>query len=535
MVSEGFVRRVHGERSSPFTREREEIESATSRVARVAATRTLRAADVKSTASTPSRVASKLTFSSVISAHSCSAGIAAIENSLDAAVNMKTRSRVASKLAFASVALLAVLAPRTFAQSVRSNLAATTSHEAPHAGERGAPGLALLAKKIIAVPPTGDQYIDDGVLLVKDGQIEAVGPARTTPIPAGYEVRDVGEHWLMPGLVDLHSHVGGSFDINDMVYLANPGLRVHCSVIPANDNLKRALAGGVTCVLFIPGSGVNCSGQGVLIKTGLERYEDAVVRDPGSLKVAQAGNPEGWTVGVGRSFMNWDTRNVLRRGKAYAESWKAYEEGRGEKPERNLEFDVFRDLLAKKTQISTHTQMYQVVLMTITMLRMELGFDVYIDHGEMAGYKTAELAVEQGVNAIIGPREIEVPTRLFIQWTGSNPEAILGIAAQYQKAGMKNIGFNTDAPVVPEEELAVQATTAARYGFDGSHCETIRGLTIVPAMTAGIDKRVGSLERGKDADVLVIRGDVADPRSAIDAVYIEGTKVYDTARDKRRW
>jgi imidazolonepropionase-like amidohydrolase len=100
---------------------------------------------------------------------------------------------------------------------------------------------------------------------------------------------------------------------------------------------------------------------------------------------------------------------------------------------------------------------------------------------------------------------------------------------------MKNVGFNTDAPVVPEEELAVQATMATHYGFDGSHCETIRGLTIVPAMTAGIANRVGSLEHGKDADVLVIRGDVADPRSAIDAVYIEGTKVYDTAKDKRRW
>jgi hypothetical protein len=320
-----------------------------------------------------------------------------------------------------------------------------------------------------------------------------------------------------------------------MVYLANPGLRVHCSVIPANENLKRALAGGVTCVLFIPGSGVNCSGQGVLLKTGLDHYEDALVRDPGSLKIAQAGNPEGWTVGVGRSFMNWDTRNMLRRGKAYAERWKAFEEGRGEKPERDLEFDVFRDLLAKRTQISTHTQMYQVVMTTITMLRMEFGFDVYIDHGTLGGYHAAKLAVEAGVNAIIGPREIEIPTRFVIQWTNSDPEAILGVAAQYQKAGMKNIGFNTDAPVVPEEELAVQATMATHYGFDGSHLETIRGLTIVPAMTAGIAKRVGSLEPGKDADVLVIRGDVADPRSSIDAVYIEGRKVYDTAMEPRRW
>lgn len=438
-------------------------------------------------------------------------------------------------LGAAGLGLLSVQVAGAQAQVLNGSTPASNPQAAPNSGSRGGSGLALIAKKILTLPPTGEQFVDDGVLIVKDGTIEAVGPVRSTPIPAGYEVRDLGDQWLMPGLIDLHSHVGGSFDINDMVYLANPGLRVHCSVIPANDMLKRAVAGGVTCVLYIPGSGVNCGGQGILIKTGLDQYEEAVVRDPGSLKIAQAGNPEGWTVGVGRSFMNWDTRNVMRRGKAYAERWKAFEEGRGEKPERDLEFDVFRELLAKRTQISTHTQMFQVVLTTITMLRMEFGFDVYIDHGEMAGYKAAGLAAEQGVNAIIGPREIEIPTRGFIQWTGSNPEAILGIAAQYQKGGVKNIGFNTDAPVVPAEELAVQATTAARYGFDGSHCETVRGLTIVPAMTAGIAHRVGSLEVGKDADVLVIRGDVADPRAAIDVVYIEGKKVYDTAKEKRRW
>jgi imidazolonepropionase-like amidohydrolase len=431
--------------------------------------------------------------------------------------------------------LLPALASAAGARDLPPSTPASHVLAAPNSGSRGGPGLALIAKKILTLPPEGEQFVDDAVLIVKDGKIEAVGPVRSTPIPAGYEVHDLGARWLMPGLVDLHSHVGGSFDINDSVYLTNPGLRVHCSVVPANDMLKRAVAGGVTCVLYIPGSGVNCSGQGILIKTGLEHYEDAVVRDPGSLKIAQAGNPERWTVGVGRSFMNWDTRNMLRRGKAYAERWKAFEEGRGEKPERDLEYDVFRDLLAKKTQISTHTQMYQVVLMTITMLRMEFGFDVFIDHGSLGGYMAAKLAAEQGVSAILGPREIEIPTEQMIRWTGSDPEAILSNAAQYQKAGMKNIGFNTDAPVVPEEELAVQGTVAARYGFDGSRCQTVRGLTIVPAMTAGIAHRVGSLEVGKDADVLVIRGDVADPRSAIDVVYIEGQKVYDTAQEKRRW
>ena len=435
-----------------------------------------------------------------------------------------------------SLFVSALLAGPAFTQrSVDAQNRVVEVKASPAAGEKGGPGLAVLAKKILTLPYEGEQFVDNGVLLVKDGKIQAVGPARTTPIPADYQVRDFGERWLMPGFIDLHSHVGGTFDINDMVYLTGPEMRVHASVVPNNPMLRIAVAGGVTTVLYIPGSGVNCGGQGILIKTGLERFEDARVRDPGSLKIAQAGNPEGYLMGIGRSFMNWNTRDMLRRGKAYAQRWQAFEEGKGPKPERALEHDVFRELEAQRTQISTHTQMYQVVMTTITMLAREFGFPTYIDHGEMAGYLAAELAQENGVRAIIGPREIEIPTRQFIQWTGSNPEAILGIAAEYKKRGVKDVGFNTDAPVVPQEELLVQATTAARYGFPTGDLEAVRGLTIVPAVTAGISERVGCLQPGRDADILVIGGDPADPRSAVDTVFIEGKKVYDTITERRRW
>jgi imidazolonepropionase-like amidohydrolase len=431
----------------------------------------------------------------------------------------------------AACALFAPLATPCLAAPIEDARASA----APAAGEVDGPGLALRARKALAVPLDGEQVIDNAVLLVKDGKITAIGPARTTPIPAGYEVVDLGDQWIMPGLVDLHSHVGGLFDINEAVYLANPGLRVTPSVVPHNDMLKPAVAAGVTTILFIPGSATNLGGQGVLMKTGLDRYEDAVLRFPGSLKLAQAGNPEGWTVGVGRSFMNWNTRNVFRRGLAYAERWKAHAEGRGPRPERDLEFDVFPALLAKSVQISTHTQIYQVVMTTLTMIRKEFGLDVFIDHGEMAGYRLAGYAQELGVPAILGPRAIEIPTRQFIQWTGSNPEAILGIAAMYQKNGHKQIGFNTDAPVVPEEELSLQAGMGVRYGLDNTNLESIRGLTIVPALTADIEARVGSLEVGKDADVVALTGDVGDPRTSVERVWINGKKVYDTATEVRRW
>ena len=109
-----------------------------------------------------------------------------------------------------------------------------------------------------------------------------------------------------------------------------------------------------------------------------------------------------------------------------------------------------------------------------------------------------------------------------------------GSAWGFQQRGHPRIGFNTDAPVVPQEELPLQAAMGVRYGMDNSHMDAVRGVTIIPALTAGIAHRVGSLEPGKDADLVVVGGDPVDPRSGVEAVFIEGRLVYD-AREGRRW
>ena len=420
------------------------------------------------------------------------------------------------------------------AQSPRGPAGGVTREVGPNEpGSRGGPGLALKTVKALVASWDGPQVFDNAIVLVKDGKIVGVGPAAETAVPDGFVLEDVGANWLMPGMIDLHSHIGGDFDINDMVLLANPDLRVKPTIVPNNANWHRALASGVTSCLYIPGSGTNIGGQGVLIKTGVDRYEDAEIRAPGSLKVAQWGNPESWTVGIGMAFENWNTRNTLRRGMAYARMKKDGDEGKGPKIARNIQWDVFPELLAKRTQVSTHTQVYQVVLMTITMIKMELGIDVYIDHGEFQGFRAAEKAQKEGVPAILGPRNFDRSYRGFV---GMDTDGKwLGIAAEYQKRGHKQIGFNTDAPVIPGEELFLQAGIAVRYGFETSNMDTVRGLTIVPAKTAGIDKRVGSLEVGKDADILVISGDPADPRSHVERAYIDGRRAYDVQLEGQRF
>ncbi|MEO6709411.1 MAG: amidohydrolase family protein [Planctomycetota bacterium] len=429
--------------------------------------------------------------------------------------------------------ILSALCVLTLSSAALAQYGKTSASNAPDPGSPGAPGLALKTVKALVASWEGTQVIDNAIMLVKDGKIVGIGPASEVSVPDGFVFEDVGQNWLMPGMIDLHSHVGGNFDINDMVLLANPDLRVKSTVVPNNPNLHRALASGVTACLYIPGSGTNIGGQGVLIKTGVDQYEDAVIRDPGSLKVAQWGNPESWTVGIGMAFENWNTRNTLRRGMAYAKMRKAAEEGTGPKVERNIQWDVFPELLAKRVQISTHTQVYQVVLMTITMIKEELGIDVYIDHGEFQGFRAAEKAQAAGVPAILGPRNFDRSYRGFV---GMDTDGKwLGIAAEYQKRGHKQIGFNTDAPVIPAEELFLQSAIAVRYGLDNSNMDTVRGLTIVPAKTAGIDKRMGSLEVGKDANFLVITGDPADPRSHLQKAYIDGRRAYDVALEGQRF
>ena len=404
---------------------------------------------------------------------------------------------------------------------------------------------AVRAAKILTAARKGPQVIRDGVIVMKGKKILAVGPADEVEVPEGVEVFDAGERWILPGFVELHCHVGTTAqqvfaDINSAIYLTNPGLRVNTSVVPRHGLLQRAVAGGVTTVLYIPGSATSMGGEGVLLKIGNETYEEMEVRSPGSLKVAQAGNPESWGPGFGRSFLYWNLRNTFLKGQAYAKRWEAFERGEGDKPDVDPQFEVFRPLFARETQVSTHTQFYQVVLTTITMLRVQFGLDVYIDHGTFGGFKAAELAEETGVPAIIGPRSIAMPIDFPLYEQLDTDGRVLGICAEYQARGHTMIGFNTDcidgggfAPA--QEELSLQAAMALRYGMTNFDLESVRGLTIIPAMAAGLGDRIGSLETGKDADLILVEGDPADPRTKVTRVYTDGRLIYDIDRDGQLW
>ncbi len=411
--------------------------------------------------------------------------------------------------------------------AVSSSAQSVEEQEVPSDGR-----FAIRCTKALLCELDGRQTVDFAVILVKDGRIEAVGAQDEIDIPPGYATLDAGSSWLMPGMIDLHSHVGGPRGYNDMVFQVNPGLRVSATARAGNGRLKRPIAAGITTNLYIPGSGTNIAGQGVLMKTHETTFEGALVRNPGSLKVAQGDNPKRWGYRMNRALMNHHIRYSLRQGKAYAERWEAYENGEAsDTPERHINLDVYRDLNAEEIAISTHTQYYQVVLSTLRILRMEFGFPTFIDHGSFDSWLLGEVAEEVGVPAILGPREVMWPTSPNRFPVDGRAE---GSAWGFQKKGVTEIGFNTDAPVLPQEELPLQSAMGVRYGMDNSAMAAVRGLTIVPAVVCGQGDDLGSLEVGKVADLVILDGDPSDPRTSIQYVWVNGKLEYNVNEEEVR-
>lgn len=387
-----------------------------------------------------------------------------------------------------------------------------------------APKLAILVGKLITC---AGPNIDGGTILVSDGKIQAVGPTSEVVIPEGFQIIDHRQHFAMPGLVEAHCHTAGSGDLNEMVYQTNPELRSWDQIMPHNPRLQVAIAGGVTTVCQIPGSGTNMGGWGVLMKTGPGRPEEVIIRAPGVLKIAQAGNPErtGGEVGSGRIGMNHVIRQQLIEGQLYVRQWDEFEAGRrATKPEVDLRLEYFKPLFRREIPILVHTQQFQVVQSTLRILHDEMNLKIIIGHGTFDAYFLGEEVQQRNIPVMAGPRGFRY-----------DPEVgqIRGIVAEYDVRGVEVLGVNTDSPVIPQEELAFQATMAVRLGWNEDRA--IRGVTIEPAKALMIDHRVGSLEVGKDADIVILTGSIIDPRQHVKQVFIDGRSVYDTARDRRRF
>ncbi|MCA8974702.1 MAG: amidohydrolase family protein [Planctomycetes bacterium] len=405
-------------------------------------------------------------------------------------------------------------------------------------GPRGlpSPGYAFRASRII---PVTSAPITDGVVITRNGTIEAIGPAKTTAIPAGYELVDCGDAMIVPGFVEMHCHIASeSFDLNDTVHATNPEFRTLDLISMEHDQIRMARAGGISVTLYIPGSGSNMGGFGTLTKTWGKSPEEALVRFPGSLKIAQAGNPERGSgdLGSGMMGMSDGIRQTLLRGRDYLARIQAAERGEGDRPGYDPTLELVSGLFRHEFPVSVHTQIYQVVLQTLQELRLELGLWTVIVHGTFDGYRLSEDMMRAGVPVANGPRQYHFDSStgrmegLAANWARGGQhgwrDAVLGL-------GRDGISINTDSPVVAQEQLPLQAAMAVRLGLP--HEWALRGLTINAARMAGIEHRVGSLEPGKDADLGIWSGDPLDPRSHVEQMVISGTICYRRDPERPAW
>ena len=405
-----------------------------------------------------------------------------------------------------------------------------TDYKVAKWGPRGlpSPGYAFRAAKVL---PVTAAPILDGVVLTKDGLIEAVGAAKDVAIPAGYEVVDCGDAVIVPGFVEMHCHIASeSFDLNDTVHPTNPEFRTLDLISMEHDQIRAARAGGISTALYIPGSGSNMGGFGTLTKTWARSPEEALVRFPGSLKIAQAGNPERGSGDLGTDMMGMSEgiRMTLLDGKRYWEAMLLHEQGKGSKPAFDPTLELISGLFRHEYLVSVHTQIYQVVLQTLQMLRQEMGLWTVVVHGEFDAYRLSGNAYDSGMAVAAGPRNYHFDRAtsqfLGLMQTWHDGGKYYSWRDPVAGLGRDGIGVNTDSPVVPQEQLTVQAAIGVRLGLP--HEVALRALTINNARFAGIDHRVGSLERGKDADLGIWSGDPVDPRSHVHVMVVSGQICY---------
>ena len=396
----------------------------------------------------------------------------------------------------------------------------------PRNDAKPAGGMAFRVAKIVAMDDS-NTVINDAVLLVKDKRIERLGPASEIDVPDGYRVLEFPEHWLVPGIVEAHNHstAGGWSDLNDMVYQTNLGLDSRCVPQPDNDWVKQARAGGITTCMMIPGSGTSMSGMGTVVSTGGHTPDEIIMASPGSLKIAQAGNPEWYFGGNGRTFMNWNLRQTLTKARDYCAAWEAYDSGRTTtQPEADPQWEPFRGVFRREVPVTMHTQAYQLMHATLEMIVGEFKLWTVLDHCTFDGWKIGPLVAESDAWTINGPRQYQFDRSAC---------RMIGNASGWWKNGVRRLGINTDAPVVPQEELPYQAAMACWYGW--LPYPALQGITNVTAKSIQVYDRVGSLEPGKQADLTVWTGDPIDPRSACLLTVVKGEIVHDGTKGLRRF
>jgi len=369
-----------------------------------------------------------------------------------------------------------------------------------------------------------DKVYEKGDVLIDGKKIVEVG--ENLEAPAGAQVIDAQGMWVMPGIVDAHCHIGmwedgigfEGADGNEATNPVTPELRAIDGINPDDNCFREAREHGVTSVVTGPGSANVIGGQFAALKTYGRRVEDMVFKEPLALKVAFGENPKRVYNGQHKSpSTRMATAAILRQNLIKAQEYKKkLEKGKSDPdkmPERDLQMEILVKVLNREIPIKAHAHRADDILTAIRIAK-EFDIDITIEHCT-EGHRIADFLLEENAKVILGPL-LSDRSKVELKNMSFKAPGILS------KAGIK-VAIMTDHPVIPVQYLPVCAAIAVREGMD--EMEALKAITINAAEITGIADRVGSLEPGKDADIVIFDGHPLDFRSKTVWVFIDGHAV----------
>ena len=359
------------------------------------------------------------------------------------------------------------------------------------------------------------------VLMGEDGKILEVAPVIEAP---DAEVIDAGGRLVTPGCVDAHCHIGldneamgwEGMDYNEIIDPVTPHLRAIDSINPMDEAFTNAIRGGVTAACTGPGSANVVGGTFTSIKLTGKRVDKMIIKDPIAMKCAFGENPKRcYGQGMKKSPMTrMGTAAVLRellfKTRRYLEDKEA-----GKNPAFDMKLEAMIPVIKGELPLKAHAHRADDILTSIRIAK-EFGVKLTLDHCTDGALIADELA-EEGLPAFVGPT---LGNKSKIELANKSFETPLAL----HNAGIK-VSIITDAPVIPLQYLPMCAGLAVNAGLPEE--EAWKAITINPAQSTGIGDRVGSLEPGKDGDVVIW---TANPMTTLGAesymTIVDGKIVY---------
>ncbi len=361
----------------------------------------------------------------------------------------------------------------------------------------------------------------DADILIEDGKISRIAPGIDYP---GAEVLDAQGMDAYAGFIDAHSHLGlagygigyEGTDYNEMNDIVTPHLRGIDGFKPMQPSLEHASRAGVTTVCVGPGSANVLGGTFFAVKTVGRCVDDMVVRDPIAMKCAFGENPKRCyrdKCDSSRMTTAAKLREMLFKAREYERKIVAAGEDESKLPAFDMKLEALRPVIRGELPLKAHAHATEDIFTAIRIAK-EFGVRLTLEH-VTEGHLIVEELAKAGYPCAVGPSLTDASKWELRNKSFTTP----GILA---RAGIQ-VSIITDADVIPQEYLPLCAGLAVKSGMDPF--DALQAITINPAKHAGIEDRVGSLEAGKDADIVITNGSPFEVSTSVCAVFVNGVNI----------